>query len=66
MYDEEYRALEKNVIADNLRVVREIEKRGKQGKLMFLVGQMMRRGPEGRTEARKAEETLRRLIRMPV
>ncbi|KKY15502.1 putative mitochondrial cytochrome c oxidase assembly factor [Phaeomoniella chlamydospora] len=63
--EHDYVRLAEEVVASHSVVVEEIEKRGKMGKLMFLVGQMIRRGPEGRVEAKKAEETLRQLIQLP-
>lgn len=63
--EEEYQLLAQDVMQSNSGVVHQIQKKGQMGKLMFLVGQMMRRGPEGRVEAKKAEEILRQLIALP-
>lgn len=60
--EDEYTSLAEEIIAANSGVAEQIMKKGQMGKLMFLVGQMMRRGPEGRIEAKKAEETLRKLM----
>ena len=61
--EDEYVLLAEEVMATNAGLVEQITKKGQMGKMMFLVGQMMRRGPDGRIEAKKAEETLRKLIR---
>lgn len=58
----EYEVLAKDVIEANPDVVEQICDKGRTGKLMFLVGQMMRQGEEGRVEAQKAEKTLRQLL----
>ena len=58
----EYEMLAKHVIEANPEVVQQICNKGRTGKLMFLVGQMMRQGEEGRVEAQKAEKTLRQLL----
>ena len=60
--EEEYQARAREVMVANQAVVLDIQKRGRSGKLMFLVGQMMRQGGESRMEAKKAEDVLRRLI----
>ena len=60
--DHEYEELATKVIQANMAVVDDIRNKGRTGKLMFLVGQMMRQGEEGRVEASKAEQTLRQLV----
>ena len=60
--DEEYEALAKEVMEGHADVVEQIRQTGRTGKLMFLVGQMMRQGEEGRVEPQKAEKMLRRLV----
>lgn len=67
--EEEYAKLADEVIQGEDKVLGEFLrwKQGKmkaypQGKLMFLVGKMMRGGPEGRVEAAGAEKVLRRRI----
>ena len=59
---EEYDNLARQVMETHSDVVEEIQRAGKIGKLMYLVGQMLRHGPEGRVEAKVAEERLRGLI----
>ena len=58
----EYEVLAKAVMEANAEVVEQIREKGRTGKFMFLVGQMMRQGEEGRVEAPKAEKMLRRLV----
>ena len=60
--DQEYVLLAQGVMYSNQDVVQQIREKGRTGKLMFLVGQMMRKGEEGRVEAKKAEKVLRQLI----
>ena len=61
---EEYRQLAEEIIDQQQGVLREFvgNKKYPQGKLMFLVGQMMRRGPEGRVSPQSAERVLRAAI----
>jgi aspartyl-tRNA(Asn)/glutamyl-tRNA(Gln) amidotransferase subunit B len=58
----EYEVLAKEVIEGSPDVVEQIREKGRTGKLMFLVGQMMRQGKEGRVEAPKAEKMLREMV----
>jgi aspartyl-tRNA(Asn)/glutamyl-tRNA(Gln) amidotransferase subunit B len=60
--EDEYTRLATSVMTEHSHEVKRIRDKGQTGKLMFLVGQMMRRGGEGRVEAKKAESVLRRLI----
>jgi aspartyl-tRNA(Asn)/glutamyl-tRNA(Gln) amidotransferase subunit B len=57
---DEYVVMAKRLLAKHDDIVQAIRK-GQVGKVMFLVGQMMRQG-EGRIEASKAEEVLKELI----
>lgn len=59
--DKEYEQLARDVMESNADIVQQIRSGGKTGKLMYLVGQMMRRGEEGRIEAKEAERVMRRL-----
>ncbi|RFU34268.1 hypothetical protein B7463_g2048, partial [Scytalidium lignicola] len=61
MSEQEYDELARSVIENNMKQVEDILK-GKMGKIMFLVGQMMREGEEGRVEPQEAEKVLRRLV----
>lgn len=60
-YDE-YTKLADTVIQQHHDKVKLIREKNQMGKLMFLVGQMMRTGEDGRVEAKTAESVLRRLI----
>lgn len=64
--EDEYSQLASTVIAKHNDKVKQIRDKGQIGKLMFLVGQMMRAGEEGRVEgrveAKRAESVLRRMI----
>jgi aspartyl-tRNA(Asn)/glutamyl-tRNA(Gln) amidotransferase subunit B len=60
--DEEYQQLVKTVMEMHPAVVKDIQVKGKQGKVMFLVGQVLRQGEEGRVEAKKAELFLRQAL----
>jgi aspartyl-tRNA(Asn)/glutamyl-tRNA(Gln) amidotransferase subunit B len=53
--DEEYENLADRIIAKHPILVNDIKEKGKQGKIMFLVGQIMRHGEDGRVEAKKAQ-----------
>ena len=57
----EYEELGKIIMALNDKVVEEILA-GKEGKINYLVGQMMREDKEGRVDALKAGAVLRRLV----
>ena len=60
--EDEYAKLAAEVIKANPGPVNDIREKGKTGKLMFLVGQMMRQGQDGRVQAEKAKETLQKLV----
>jgi aspartyl-tRNA(Asn)/glutamyl-tRNA(Gln) amidotransferase subunit B len=60
--EDEYNELATSVMTEHNHVVQQVRDKGQMGKLMFLVGQMMRAGEEGRVEAKRAELALRRLI----
>lgn len=59
--DGEYGMLARNVLDENEKVVQEVLA-GKQGKIHFLLGQMMRQNMEGRMDAQEAMRVLRRLV----
>jgi aspartyl-tRNA(Asn)/glutamyl-tRNA(Gln) amidotransferase subunit B len=59
--EQEYEELAKSLCESEGRVVDEILK-GREGKIMYLVGQMMRRGEEGRVEPKEAERIVRKVI----
>ena len=56
---DEYRALAEQVVRQFPDHVRDIVEKGKQGKVKFLLGQMMRAADKGRVEASAAEQSLR-------
>jgi aspartyl-tRNA(Asn)/glutamyl-tRNA(Gln) amidotransferase subunit B len=58
----EYEVLAKEVMDSNPDMVQQIREKGQTGKVMFLVGQMMRQRDDGRIEAQKAEKKLRELV----
>jgi aspartyl-tRNA(Asn)/glutamyl-tRNA(Gln) amidotransferase subunit B len=62
LLDAEYEELASRVMEQNPAVVEEIRMRGKQGKIMFLVGQIMRQGEDGRVEAKKARFFLQQAL----
>jgi len=59
MSADEYDSLARSIL--DMRVVEQILK-GQKGKVMYLVGQMMRNGEEGRVEAKEAEKVVRSII----
>lgn len=59
---DDYNHLAMTVMAQHDDKVKLIREKGQTGKLMFLVGQMMRAGEEGRLDAKRAESILRHLI----
>jgi len=59
--DTEYDDLAREILDGNTKVVEEILA-GKEGKINFLVGQMMRADQDGRVDATKAREVVRKLI----
>ena len=60
--EDEYRQLANSVIDDHPDMVEDIREKGKTGKMMYLVGKMMRQAPEGRIEAPKAQSILQEQI----
>ncbi|KAK4995011.1 hypothetical protein LTR60_007951, partial [Cryomyces antarcticus] len=66
----EYAALARAVMAQNAELVRQVAHAGTEGKgrarargkVMWLVGQMVRGGEEGRVEAGRAREVLEELL----
>jgi aspartyl-tRNA(Asn)/glutamyl-tRNA(Gln) amidotransferase subunit B len=61
----EYLSAAKILLEENPDAVNAIKEKGQHGKIMFLVGQMVRRGDEGTVEARTAESILRELLEIP-
>lgn len=59
MTEEEYDELAKSVL--DMKIVEQILK-GQKGKAMFLVGQMMRNGEEGRVDPQEAKRVIERIV----
>ena len=62
----EYVTLAEDVMAANETVVKEIKEKSREGKVMFLVGQMMRAGAGKGINPQQAEAKLRELLGLPV
>lgn len=62
---EEYRTLAHQVVRRNETVANQIRQKGQTGKVMFLLGQMIRLGEDGRIEAKEAEKSLRDVLFPP-
>ncbi|KAK5007669.1 hypothetical protein LTR28_004989 [Elasticomyces elasticus] len=58
----EYVEMAQKVMAENPDMVKAVREKGQRGKIMWFVGQMMRRGEEGRVEAEKARLYVERLL----
>ncbi|KAF1930333.1 uncharacterized protein M421DRAFT_418647 [Didymella exigua CBS 183.55] len=58
----EYRSLAQTLLNEKPDMVRDIVEKGQDKKLMWFVGQMMARSPEGTVEADVAEKTLLELL----
>jgi aspartyl-tRNA(Asn)/glutamyl-tRNA(Gln) amidotransferase subunit B len=62
MPEDELRDLANEVMRGNERMVRAVREKGEVGKVGWFVGQMVRRGGEGRVEAREAEKMVREVL----
>lgn len=62
MVRDEYVALARELLDANPDMVRAVKEKGQRGKIGWFVGQMVRRGEEGRVEAGRAEEVVRELL----
>ena len=60
--EEEYVALAENIMVENPETVAAVRDKGQKGKLMWLVGQMVRRGQEGTVEPEKAKAVIEKLV----
>ena len=60
--DEEYTALAQEIMSENPDMVAAVRDKGQKGKLMWFVGQMIRKGDEGTVEPEKAKEVVERLL----
>ncbi|KAK3062469.1 hypothetical protein LTS18_003996, partial [Coniosporium uncinatum] len=64
MSDRDYDTMGKTLIDENPDMVQATKSKGQKGKIMWFVGQMMKNGEEGRVEAKRAEETMKRLLEL--
>ena len=60
--EEGYIALAKSIMAESPEMVAAVRNRGQTGKIMWFVGQMVRRGVDGTVEPERAKETVEKLI----
>ncbi|KAF2487106.1 GatB/GatE catalytic domain-containing protein [Neohortaea acidophila] len=60
--EEGYVALAESVLSESPQVVAAVKEKGQKGKVMWLVGQMMRLGEEGTVEPQKAKEVMQKLL----
>ena len=60
--EEGYLALAESIMAENLAMVAAVKEKWQKGKVMWFVGQMVRRGDEGTVEPEKAREVVERLL----
>ncbi|KAK3724465.1 hypothetical protein LTR37_001089 [Vermiconidia calcicola] len=60
--EEGYSALAGAIIAENPEMAKAVKEKGHKGKVMWFVGQMVRRGDEGTVEPEKAREVVERLL----
>lgn len=60
--EEDYVALAEQIMAENPTMVAAVREKGQKGKVMWFVGQMVRRGEEGTVEPEKARQVLERLL----
>lgn len=60
--EEGYVTLAEHIIAENPAMAAAVKEKGQRGKVMWFVGQMVRRGEEGTVEPEKAREVVERLL----
>ncbi|OQN96982.1 hypothetical protein B0A48_16956 [Cryoendolithus antarcticus] len=60
--DDEYTELARTIMNENPGMVAAIKEKGQKGKIMWFVGQMMRRGEEETIEPEKAKEVVERIL----
>ncbi|EME81201.1 uncharacterized protein MYCFIDRAFT_47157 [Pseudocercospora fijiensis CIRAD86] len=60
--DAEYTTLAKGIMNENREMVDAVVKKGQKGKIMWFVGQMVRRGEEGTVEPEKARQIVEGLL----
>ncbi|KAF2152762.1 mitochondrial cytochrome c oxidase assembly factor [Myriangium duriaei CBS 260.36] len=62
MSEDEYTVFAQTILDENPEAVAAVKEKGQKGKVMFFVGQMMRRADEGTVEADKAKQVIERLL----
>ncbi|USW56193.1 Putative aspartyl/glutamyl-tRNA amidotransferase subunit B, asn/Gln amidotransferase [Septoria linicola] len=60
--EEEYTALAQEIMDENPDMVAAVRDKGQKGKIMFFVGQMVRRGEEGTVEPETAKQVVEKLL----
>ena len=60
--EEDYAILALEIMDENPKMVADVKAKGQQGKIMWFVGQMMKRAEEGTVEPEKAKEVVERLL----
>ena len=60
--DYEYVSLATSIIEENPEMVTAVKEKGQKGKVMWFVGQMVRRGEEGTVEPEKARDVIEKLL----
>ncbi|KAK5135762.1 hypothetical protein LTR08_004748 [Meristemomyces frigidus] len=60
--EEQYQAFAAQIMDDNPEMVVAVREKGQKGKIMWFVGQMVRRGEEGTVEPEKAREVFDKLL----
>ncbi|KAF2835074.1 Glutamyl-tRNA amidotransferase subunit B, mitochondrial [Patellaria atrata CBS 101060] len=63
--DEQYLIMAEELVTENPAMVKAIKDKGQKGKIMWFVGQMMRKGGDGRVEAGRAEQMLKKVLDIP-
>ncbi|KAF4554518.1 Glutamyl-tRNA(Gln) amidotransferase subunit B-like protein [Elsinoe fawcettii] len=64
MSEDEYRSLAQSILDESPDAVAAVREKGQKGKVMFFVGQMMRRAEEGTVEADTARIVIEQLLRL--
>jgi len=60
--EEAYEALARCIMDENPQIVAAVTEKGQKGKVMWFVGQMVRRGEEGTVEPERAKEVVERML----
>ena len=59
---QQYEALATQIMDESPEMVAAVREKGQKGKIMWFVGQMVRRGEEGTVEPEKAREIVEKLL----